>query len=72
MKDTYQRTHDFEMALDWVLRCQHKTNVFFRFTFESYRGVSRTPWMSSYQCLQYMRCTTSEFEFKTFTMKLCA
>ena len=72
MKDTYQRTHDFEMALDWVLRCQHKTNVFFRFSFETYRGVFRTPWMSPCQCLQYMRCTTSEFEFNTFTMKLCA
>lgn len=72
MKDTYKRTHDFDVALDWVIRCQHKDNVSFRFTFETYRGVSCTPWMSPFQCLDYMRFKSSDFAFKNFTMRLCA
>ena len=72
MKYTYQRTHDFEVALNWVICCQHKDNVSFRFTFETYRGDYCTPWMSPSQCLTYMRFTSSDFEFKNFTMRLCA
>lgn len=72
MNYTYRHTHDFETALDWVLCSLLRDNVFFRFTFESFRCVRTGPWMSPYQCLQYMRCTTSEFEFKTLTMRVCA
>ena len=72
MNYTYRHIYDFDTALDWVLRSQLKDNVFFRFTFESYRGVRNGLWMSPYQCLQYMRCTTPEFEFKKLTMRICA
>lgn len=72
MKYHYRITKDFETALDWVLRSQNNDNVFFRFTFESYRGTSRTPWMSSSQCLDYMRCLRVDDEFEFFTMRVCA
>ncbi len=72
MKYTYQFTKDFETALDWVIRCQHKDDVFFRFSFENYRGVSRTPWMSPSQCLEYMRFFSADDDFEYFTMRLCA
>ena len=73
MKYTYRFTKDFETALDWVIQNQHhEYTVTFRFTFESYSGVRKGPWMSPVQCLFYMRFLESDFKFKNFTMRLCA
>lgn len=72
MTYTYQYTKDFDISLDWVLQNQLNDNVFFRFTFESYRTLYRTPWMSPCQCLDYMRYFRVDDRFKFFTMRVCA
>lgn len=72
MKYIYRHTYDFETALDWVLCAQYKDDVFFRFTFENFRGVRTGSWLSPSQCLDYMRFKSSDFEFKTITMRVCA
>lgn len=70
---TYKFTKDFETALCWVVQNQcHEYSVSFRFTFESYRGVRKGFWMSPVQCLFYMRFVEPGFEFKNFTMRICA
>lgn len=72
MKYNYQFTKDFETALDWVLSSQFKDNVSFRFTFESYRGDLKGPWLTPKQCRDYMRYLRVDDVFKSFTMRICA
>ncbi len=70
MKYNYRFTKDLDEALDWVLQNQFKDNVSYRFTFETYRSVRRTPWMSSKQCLDYIRYFRVDDDFKNITQRV--
>ena len=67
MKYKYNTTSDFNLGEDWILDSQCYDDVRFRFIEETYRGISKSVWMSPQQALEYIRYRSDDlYHFYSF------
>lgn len=63
MNYNYQITSDFNVGELWILNSLGYDDVFFRFILETYRGVTKSVWMSPHQALEYIRYRTDDITY---------
>lgn len=54
MRYIYKSTLNYNVGLEWITTSFDCDNVHFRFSIETYRGVSRSAWMTAKQAMKYI------------------